>query len=314
MVDEHVQVYHKNTLKNMRAALNRHIKDLNRNFDIVHVSDFRTSNIIYDSTLKMIVKTRLSRPTKHKEIIDLQDLQLINAYLNNNAKNPVLLRLRFWFNLAIHFVSRGLEFHHQLNLNSFDFHVDAEGDEYTTISHETQQKKIQGGIMCAEAPADKFLYGNAVDQNVCPVASLKMFISKTDPNAKSLFNRCIKDLNVNDAVWYTCQPLAKRTYSGFMTDLFKQAKCSKIYTAHCLRATAIQKMNDAGHEHRNIMFLTGHKNEASIRSYNHHCSVQPKKFQSATSTRHSHAWKFQTLREYSKLPYTCTVQIIYCFF
>jgi site-specific recombinase XerD len=141
-----------------------------------------------------------------------------------------------------------------------------------------------------------------------------MFISKTDPNAKSLFNRCIKDLNVNDAVWYTCQPLAKRTYSGFMTDLFKQAKCSKIYTAHCLRATAIQTMNDAGHEHRNIMFMTGHKNEASIRSYNHHCSVQPKKFQSATSTRHSHAWNFQTIREYSKLPYTCTVQIIYCFF
>jgi hypothetical protein len=26
----------------------------------------------------MIVKTGLSRPTKHKEIIDLQDLQLIN--------------------------------------------------------------------------------------------------------------------------------------------------------------------------------------------------------------------------------------------
>jgi hypothetical protein len=43
--------------------------------------------------------------------------------------------------------SRGLEFHHQLNLNSFDFHVDAEGDEYATINHETQQKNIQGGIM-----------------------------------------------------------------------------------------------------------------------------------------------------------------------
>jgi hypothetical protein len=52
-----------------------------------------------------------------------------------------------------------------------------------------------------------------------------MFISKTDLNAKSLFNSCIEDLNVNDAVWYTCQPLAKRTYSGFMTDLCKQAKC-----------------------------------------------------------------------------------------
>ena len=107
------------------------------------------------------------------------------------------------------------------------------------------------------------------------------------PNAKSLFNRCIKDLNVNNAVWYTCQPLAKRTYSGFMTDLCKQAKCSKIYTAHwhCLRATAIQAMNDAGHELRHIMFMTGHKNEASIRSYNRHCSVQQQKSLSATLSR-----------------------------
>jgi hypothetical protein len=50
-----------------------------------------------------------------------------------------------------------------------------------------------------QAPADKFM---------------KMFISKTHPNAKSLFNRCIKDLNVNGAVWDTCQPLAKRIYIG----------------------------------------------------------------------------------------------------
>ena len=118
MLDEHAQVHHKNTLKNVRAALNNHVKDLNRNFGIVRDSDFRTRNSILDSTLKMMVKTGLSRPIKHKEIIDLQDLQLINKYLNNNAKNPVLLRLRVWFNLAIHFVSQGLEFHHQLNLNS----------------------------------------------------------------------------------------------------------------------------------------------------------------------------------------------------
>ena len=41
--------------------------------------------------------------------------------------------------------------------------------------------------MCEEAPADKFLYGNAVDQKVCPLASLKMFINKTDPNASPRF-------------------------------------------------------------------------------------------------------------------------------
>ena len=90
---------------------------------------------------------------------------------------------------------------------------------------------------------------------------------------------------MNDAVWHTCQPLAKPTYSGFMTDLCKQAKCSTIYTAHCLCATAIQAMGDAGYELRHIMFMTGHKNEASIRSYNRHCSVQQKKSLSATLSR-----------------------------
>lgn len=41
-------------------------------------------------------------------------------------------------------------------------------------------------------------------------------------------------------------------------------------------------MSDDGHELRHIMFITGHKNEASIRSYNRHCSVQQKKSLSAT--------------------------------
>ncbi|XP_053389264.1 uncharacterized protein LOC128552260 [Mercenaria mercenaria] len=43
---------------------------------------------------------------------------------------------------------------------------------------------------------------------------------------------------------------------------------SVIYTAHCLRATATQGLDDAGFELRHIMFMTGHRNEASVRSYN----------------------------------------------
>lgn len=39
------------------------------------------------------------------------------------------------------------------------------------------------------------------------------------------------------------------------------------YTAHCLRATATQALDDAGCEIRHIMFMTGHRNEASVRSY-----------------------------------------------
>ena len=37
-------------------------------------------------------------------------------------------------------------------------------------------------------------------------------------------------------------------YGGYL----KNAQCSKTYTAHCFRATAIQGMNDAGFKIRHI--------------------------------------------------------------
>ena len=55
----------------------------------------------------------------------------------------------------------------------------------------------------------------------------------------------------------------------------KNAKCTTNYTAHCLRATAIQCMNDAGFEIRHIMHMSGH--ESSVRSYNRNCSTDQKK-------------------------------------
>jgi hypothetical protein len=44
---------------------------------------------------------------------------------------------RVWYLLAIHFVSRGIEFHHQLSMSSIKFQHDEEGIEFLTIHHET---------------------------------------------------------------------------------------------------------------------------------------------------------------------------------
>ncbi len=84
--------------------------------------------------------------------------------------------------------------------------------------------------------------------DMCPVKSLLLFISKTDQNAKSLFNCCNKsDLTepgMSD-VWYTDVAIKHYQFTRFMSDISKNAKCTTTYTAHCLRATAIQGMNDA---------------------------------------------------------------------
>jgi site-specific recombinase XerD len=46
-----------------------------------------------------------------------------------------------------------------------------------------------------------------------------------------------------------------------MSDISRNADCSRIYTPHFLRATAIQRMNDAGYQIRHIMHMSGHKDE-----------------------------------------------------
>ena len=45
---------------------------------------------------------------------DKEDLQRIASYFKRAPSSPIVLRQYVWYNLSIHFISRGLEFHHQL--------------------------------------------------------------------------------------------------------------------------------------------------------------------------------------------------------
>ena len=57
------QKYHKILMKNIRPAINRHIQDLDRDFDIVRDKGFRKANDILDDKLKNSLQKGLSRPT-----------------------------------------------------------------------------------------------------------------------------------------------------------------------------------------------------------------------------------------------------------
>jgi len=52
-----------------------------------------------------------------------------------------------------------------------------------------------------------------------------------------------------------------------MKNISREAKLSKCYTNHSIRATAVTILDKSGFEARHIMVVSGHKNEASIRSY-----------------------------------------------
>lgn len=64
--------YHENTMKNIRAAINRHHADLERDMDIVTDKEFTwesaNDTTWSDGKLKYTVKCEISKPMKHNDV------------------------------------------------------------------------------------------------------------------------------------------------------------------------------------------------------------------------------------------------------
>ena len=62
-----------------------------------------------------------------------------------------------------------------------------------------------------------------------------------------------------------------------MRKISLDAGLSRVYTNHCVRATTITLLAHAGVETREIMKISGHRNEASVRCYNADSSSHQKR-------------------------------------
>ncbi|MGH0124937.1 UNVERIFIED_CONTAM: hypothetical protein FKN15_020823 [Acipenser sinensis] len=65
----------------------------------------------------------------------------------------------------------------------------------------------------------------------------------------------------------------------------KEANLPKIYTNHCLRSTSVQMLLETCLETKEIMAMTGHKLESSIKSYWHPTLKQRKVWSSLLTAK-----------------------------
>ena len=75
-------------VKILRSGINRHLKNLDRDLDIVRDKIFRKANEVLDGKIKQNLRDGVSRPTKHKDVITNDDLS------NLSVDNPVTLRYK----------------------------------------------------------------------------------------------------------------------------------------------------------------------------------------------------------------------------
>jgi hypothetical protein len=100
----------------------------------------------------------------------------------------------------------------------------------------------------------------------CPVKSFLKYLSKCHSQCESIFQRPKDSFNEDDETWYEKRPHGKNKLRNMMSELSRAAALSKNYANYCIRATAISALGRTGYEARHIMTVSGHRNEASIKS------------------------------------------------
>ena len=68
-------------------------------------------------------------------------------------------------------------------------------------------------------------------------------------------------------MWYNGRPIGIGTLAQFMSRISKAANLSRVYTNHCIRATAITILSAAGVDGTDIISVSGHKTIQSLIPY-----------------------------------------------
>jgi len=140
------------------------------------------------------------------------------------------------------------------------------------MTHEEATKNHPGGTVDIQS-FEKFGRMYETDTPTDGYKSLNKYLAKLHPDNESLFQYPKRNYKAGDLVWYENRPLGVNKLSTMMKEISLAGNLSKIYTNHSIRSTAITVWSNAGLSNRQIMAISGHRNEASLRSYNSRPSV-----------------------------------------
>ncbi len=260
------QTYSKNALCGLRSSIQRHLTSppYNRIINIMNDSEFKRANNMLIAVLKS-QKTKQMDKTKHHDVIEEEDLKKLMQSGVLNTNTPDGLQKLVWFCIQYHFCRRGGEGIRELRKDSFEFKVDARGVEYVQLKFNEATKNHPGGVVNTNEPT-KRMY--ATGEDLCPVGALAKYLRKLHPKCEALYQRprLVKNPEA-EALWYANIPVGINKLRNLMKDISKEAKLSKIYTNHCIRATVITTLSNSGFDNITITRLSGHRNPTSITSY-----------------------------------------------
>lgn len=235
---------------------------------------FNKSNRMLIAVLKKQKEAGQDRTT-HFSRISQADMDIINSPSSFDLNNAEELQQKVFFDIQLQFGRRGRENVRNLRKDFFKLKRDEAGQEFFEMSYNELTKNHRDIHESAEPRGRIYETG----QQNCPVNSIKKYLSKLEPSCDSLYTKAVKRKGFDplSTTWYTKCPLGHNKIGDFMKTISKRLNLSQVYTNHCIRATCVNILAENGVEARNIMRITGHRCESSLRSYNHDASDSQKK-------------------------------------
>lgn len=270
------ELYSKKSMQSIRYGLQRHFLT-ERNVDIVKGNEFPLSKKAFKALLGKLKKAGKASVKRHLPITEA-DMALIQSSLDvSTAKG---LQQKVFIDAMIYFANRGMENLRNMRPDDFILHPGSETRreffslrDMSTKNHVDDDEESQGGRMYR-------MPGNPR----CPVATLKKYKAKLNPNCEWMWQRPKQKVCQEDDVWYDNSPLGKDTLSNMTKKVCEAAGCSKPYTNHCLRATSVTLLDHAGYASRDIMTVSGHSSETSIKYYARTSEMQKERMSDTISS------------------------------
>ena len=173
--------YSKTSLSSIRWGIQRKIKEVRENIDIINDPEFGTSQRVFDAQCVELKKIGLAK-VEHKPPITKNDIVKLYSSGTLSDEEPTSLMFKFFFEMMLYFCRRGQENLRMLKKTDFSIQVGDDGIEYVTkVTDElTKNRRVnddqqEGGIMVATNKAN------------CPVSTFKFYLSKLNPNNEFLF-------------------------------------------------------------------------------------------------------------------------------
>lgn len=196
-------------------------------------------------------------------------LKLIVCFCFHRS-TPTRLQHEVFFKICYHFGFRGREWIRDLKRADILFEMDSSNCEYVSLSRQRISKNVKASLRRKENGDKKSItmYSVPEEPELCPVAAVRMYLSKMHPNCEELFHKAVKNWSSDSEIWYCPKGvLGKNTLNEMMKKISSAATLSRSYTNHCIRATVVTELKEANIPVEDIQVVTGHKNRTSVDRY-----------------------------------------------